>query len=190
MNFPTYVVVLTVVFVVTMVVVLRLPFFQKRTGLILAIYLLAVLTITIIARLVLSERLDCYIQLDPFRKYRSIYYTFRNTGSIIGFSDLRRTFTACKSVVNEIILNILLFVPFGLLVPLRFRFLRKFWILVLLGFGFSLFIEVTQCVTLLGCMEGSDLVHNTIGAGLGYLLCPKLIYREHFKGSENVAQIE
>lgn len=67
--------------------------------------------------------------------------------------------------------NIMLFVPFGLLVPILFRHTRNFFVIVILGFLFSLTIELTQATftpTRYGTVD--DLLFNTSGAVIGYLL--------------------
>ena len=65
----------------------------------------------------------------------------------------------------DIVLNILLFIPFGFLLG------RKGWKAVFLGFLLSSFIECAQYLFLLGYCEADDLLNNTIGCGLGVLLC-------------------
>lgn len=65
----------------------------------------------------------------------------------------------------DIALNILLFIPLGVLIG------DKGWKPVLFGFLLSAFIELTQYVFLLGYCEADDVLNNTIGCGLGFLLC-------------------
>lgn len=63
----------------------------------------------------------------------------------------------------DILLNIALFVPFGLLAAYRIGFIRT----VFLGFGLSLGIELFQ-LTLPGRFSSlADIVANTLGTGLG-----------------------
>lgn len=65
----------------------------------------------------------------------------------------------------DIALNILLFIPFGFLVG------RKGWKAVLFGFLLSALIECAQYIFLLGYCEADDVLNNTIGCGIGILLC-------------------
>lgn len=65
----------------------------------------------------------------------------------------------------DIALNILLFIPLGFLVG------NKGWKTVLFGFLLSASIELTQYVFLLGYCEADDVLNNTIGCGIGILLC-------------------
>ena len=64
--------------------------------------------------------------------------------------------------------NILLFVPLGVIVAAFFKRMRAWWKVVLIGFGASLFIEVTQLVLRCGLFELDDLFNNTLGCFLGY----------------------
>ncbi len=69
-----------------------------------------------------------------------------------------------------ILLNILLFVPFGYLLPVLWKKADRWWKTMLLGFALSLAVELLQLVTRLGMFDVDDLINNTIGAGVGYLL--------------------
>ena len=66
-------------------------------------------------------------------------------------------------------LNVVMFVPFGFLVPLIWRKREKFWQVFAAGLGFSLLIELSQLL----CYRGTDvddLIMNTLGAIVGFLL--------------------
>lgn len=78
--------------------------------------------------------------------------------------------------LEGIILNILLFIPFGYLLPSLFPRLR-WWQVVLLGLAFSLCIELLQLITKLGYADVDDLINNTLGAAIGWL-CYKLILKD------------
>ena len=66
-------------------------------------------------------------------------------------------------------LNILLFVPFGYLLPQLWKRADRWWKVVLCGFVLSLGIELIQMVTHLGMFDLDDLMNNTLGALLGWL---------------------
>lgn len=72
----------------------------------------------------------------------------------------------------ESILNVVLFLPFG--AALRWLRLRFVWA-ILLGFALSLAVEILQRHVIPG-REGElqDLITNTIGATLGWLLADRL----------------
>ena len=72
-------------------------------------------------------------------------------------------------------LNILLFVPFGYLLPLLWKRADRWWKVVLCGFLLSLLIELIQLVTHLGMFDLDDLMNNSLGAFLGWgCFCPAL----------------
>lgn len=93
--------------------------------------------------------------------------------------------------LEGILLNILLFVPFGYLVPTIWRKRWTWWKIILLSLGVSLCIEVIQLVTKLGFADIDDLMNNTIGAGIGFLLYRKCLTHVvndqtlHSGGTEN-----
>lgn len=67
-----------------------------------------------------------------------------------------------------IVVNIVLFVPFGFLLPLGNKKFQTFWKTYLAGFLFSLTIELIQLFFHLGIFETADLLNNTIGVCIGY----------------------
>ncbi len=73
------------------------------------------------------------------------------------------------SSLEGVILNVLMFVPVGYLVPSVSAKVNKWWKVLLIGFLFSLLIEFVQLYTHLGYAEIDDLVNNTIGAVLGWI---------------------
>jgi glycopeptide antibiotics resistance protein len=72
--------------------------------------------------------------------------------------------------------NILGFVPFGFLLPLLFHFFYKKRRIIAAGFLFSLGFEAAQLITGLGRFDVDDLLLNTVGALLGFLLLRALEY--------------
>lgn len=84
-----------------------------------------------------------------------------------------------RAVVAQVVLNVVLFVPLGMLARHLFR--RGFVVTVLLGLGTSLLIEVTQLTGNWGLypcayrlFDVDDLIANTGGAALGFLAAPVL----------------
>ncbi len=69
----------------------------------------------------------------------------------------------------ENILNILLFIPVGLVLSHLFIKNRLF-IIILFGFCFSLIIETLQYYLKRGIFDYSDLLNNTFGAFLGFAI--------------------
>lgn len=69
----------------------------------------------------------------------------------------------------ETILNIVLFVPMGLFLPLLYKKYNKFKTVVITGILFSFSIELVQMFNW-GASDINDVMTNTMGACLGYLI--------------------
>lgn len=68
----------------------------------------------------------------------------------------------------NVLLNIALFVPLGILLPLLARVFRKWYAVLLAGFGSSLAIELVQLATARGMFDVDDLFTNTLGTMVGW----------------------
>ena len=66
-------------------------------------------------------------------------------------------------------LNVLLFVPLGMMLPLLWADFRPLWKTLLAGFGISFFIETLQLFSL-RATDINDLMTNTVGTILGWCL--------------------
>lgn len=69
---------------------------------------------------------------------------------------------------RNIILNILMFVPIGFMIPLLFKKCECWYITYLVGFGTTLFIEMLQLISKRGIFEIDDIINNTLGCAIGY----------------------
>lgn len=67
------------------------------------------------------------------------------------------------------LLNVLLFIPLGFFLTILWKRYRSFFRTVGFGFGFSLFIELSQLFTR-RATDVNDLITNTSGAALGWCL--------------------
>ncbi|MBR4759283.1 MAG: VanZ family protein [Lachnospiraceae bacterium] len=72
-------------------------------------------------------------------------------------------------MLQEIVLNILMLLPVGVLFPVAFD-CRKLWVTTLFGFLCTTGIELLQLITKRGLFEWDDMFHNTLGVIVGYLL--------------------
>lgn len=87
------------------------------------------------------------------------------------FSSYKEAYiSGLSSNWRNIILNILLFVPMGFLIPLLNKKLRKPYITIGIGFLISLLIEIIQAIAHIGICELDDIFNNTIGTVIGYCL--------------------
>lgn len=87
-----------------------------------------------------------------------------NFGKI--FSSFIELSQGHMAILYDIIFNIILFVPLGILIRIKCQTYKTIFI-VMSG---SLFIEIFQFVTSCGVLEVSDLLANTIGGGIGIIL--------------------
>lgn len=119
------------------------------------IYLFAVLALTFIVRetMVLRTPENRGVVLQPFREFKAM----------IEQPDHRFWFM-------QIFLNILLFVPFGALLPCIDRRFRNPFLTVFAGFMFSGYIEFMQYITGRGLTEVDDVITNTAGAAVGLIV--------------------
>lgn len=77
------------------------------------------------------------------------------------------------AVLHEIILNVLLFVPIGFLWGLQSSKRPKKWqwlSAMILGVSLSAVIELLQYSFKKGCVELDDVIHNTLGCLVGFVL--------------------
>lgn len=70
--------------------------------------------------------------------------------------------------MTQIIGNILMFVPLGILVPMCFKSTQGTMRMLVLSLACSLAIETTQLYTHTGLFELMDLIHNTLGGMIGF----------------------
>lgn len=85
----------------------------------------------------------------------------------------KKAFSGNTEILLEIIENIILFIPLGLLLPIVFK--RKFSArsIVIISLTISAVIEFLQYSLKLGLFEFDDILNNAIGGYLGYLLYKK-----------------
>ena len=75
----------------------------------------------------------------------------------------------------QIYMNVFLFIPFGFMLPWCAEKLQRLWKVLLIAAAFSILIEAAQYFLRIGYCELDDVIHNTLGAMIGYgywrLLC-------------------
>ena len=75
-----------------------------------------------------------------------------------------------RNVILNLAGNVVGFMPFGLLLPVFWRNARSFWKVTLLSFEISALVEFSQLIFHVGCFDVDDMILNTLGGFLGYLL--------------------
>lgn len=85
----------------------------------------------------------------------------------------------------QVYMNVFLFIPFGFMLPWASERLQKLWKVLIIAAVFSVLTEVAQYVFRIGLCETDDVIHNTLGAVIGYgywrLLCR---IQAHFRGDQ------
>lgn len=81
-----------------------------------------------------------------------------------------RELLGLESVVVNLAGNVAGFIPFGIMIPFLSKKRRNFFLVTLLTLEFSLLIEVTQLITKAGCFDVDDLLLNTLGGSIGYIV--------------------
>lgn len=93
--------------------------------------------------------------LEPFKEIKR----FWNNWDSLGW----------KSVVTNLIGNIVAFAPFGFFLPILCKKGRNFFWCVLASACFSLAVETVQLITKVGAFDVDDILLNAFGGLLGYL---------------------
>ena len=88
----------------------------------------------------------------------------RDMISLIPFSTVGSTAQSHAYVVE----NIIMFIPFGFLLPQLWAHMRNLGLCLLSAFITSMVIEVTQVVTKMGYGQTDDVITNVIGAAIGF----------------------
>ena len=128
----------------------RFPRGQAAAILLLLCYLGGLASVTFMNRM--ESGMGIGIQLRPF----------------LAFWEARNAFTL--QVWLNPLLNVAMFLPLGVLLPLSVkRFQQWYWMLAV-GAGISLVIEGLQHILSRGQADVDDLICNTLGAMLGYCL--------------------
>ena len=70
----------------------------------------------------------------------------------------------------NIVGNMVAFMPFGFFLPIISRRSRKWYNTVSFGLIFSLILETLQLIFKVGSFDVDDMLLNTVGAGLGFLV--------------------
>lgn len=94
--------------------------------------------------------------LTPFQEIKRFWIYRHRVGFWVAFLNLAG--------------NVIGFLPFGFFLSILSRRLRNGAVVTALGFGLSLLVESIQLVFKVGCFDVDDLILNTLGAAIGYML--------------------
>jgi glycopeptide antibiotics resistance protein len=139
------------VFVIGLVILIALKGFKTglrySAKLLLIEYIFLIFCSTVIFRYVGETR---YYDFHPFWSYKAIQE---------GREDL----------LAENIMNVVAFVPVGLLLGIAFKQMT-WWKALLIGCSISITIESLQFIFMRGFSELDDVMHNTLGCIVGFMI--------------------
>ncbi|MDE7253713.1 MAG: VanZ family protein [Acetatifactor sp.] len=153
----------SIIFVIPAVLILWYAIFKKRNlnemiaGLIFAFYLIAVFSVVGIPT------------VGTFK----VNFSF----NLIPLIDI---VNSPLEYIKNTILNIILFMPLGFLVPAIWKKYRSIKTMFLMGFALSVCIEILQIFTF-RLTDIDDLITNTAGTVLGYYICKRVSFQLPFK---------
>jgi glycopeptide antibiotics resistance protein len=99
-------------------------------------------------------------------------------GICTGYNSALQQFWLMRRGICNILLNVILFVPLGYLVPAAVRKIDSWWKMLIVGFEFTLIIETSQLILHRGMFDVDDLALNTLGAMIGWILYTKVLSPE------------
>lgn len=99
----------------------------------------------------------------------SVPFIFTHPYALMSMIPFEDYFANRGDTVRQILLNVLMMIPFGFLLPIIKK--CRFWRCIIYTFLFSLIIELLQpLINDYRSADITDLITNTIGGLLGYLL--------------------
>ncbi|HEX2944974.1 MAG TPA: VanZ family protein [Clostridia bacterium] len=115
---------------------------------------------------------------------------FHRSMNLVPFATVRLFLASghIRAIIINIFGNIAAFIPMGLLLPLVFRKLARFYKTLGIAFGISLMVETVQYAFGVGAADVDDLMLNLAGSLLGYLLFSlgRLLYRRMVKSRQSL----
>lgn len=101
---------------------------------------------------------------------REIDYSKSNVVPQLFTSYKQMIWTGNTELLLQIIMNIVIFIPFGFCLPWNFSWFRQNKRVFLCAAALSGSIELIQGITGMGLFEIDDIVHNVLGTEIGVLL--------------------
>ena len=108
---------------------------------------------------------EIYGRTGEMKDYHYNLVLFREIMRFWNYRDQLGIFSVFANLAG----NILIFIPFGFFMPVASEH-RNFFVTVMDTFLLSLIIEVIQLLTKVGCFDVDDLLLNTIGGVVGYII--------------------
>jgi len=137
----------------------------------------------------INDKILKWIKLGAFILYISIliYFLFfadmlgRTSGAmnyrynLTPFKEIRRFIVysghlGVSSVFTNLIGNIVAFIPFGIFLPILTNNRLKIFQVTVFTFALTLSIELIQLKSMVGIFDVDDIILNTLGGIIGYLM--------------------
>lgn len=99
--------------------------------------------------------------LVPFKSTLGMFLRVKNEGI---------NSQAAQILVVNIVGNLVLFVPFGLLAPMLYKGFKQLKRVLFAAMLFSLSVECSQYLLKVGVFDVDDIILNTTGAGIGFAI--------------------
>lgn len=95
--------------------------------------------------------------------------------NLVLFKEIRRFIKYHKelgmtAVLTNIVGNIVCFIPLGCMLPILSTKYRKLFLVCLISFELSIVIELSQLIFKVGSFDVDDLLLNTLGGLIGFLI--------------------
>ena len=147
--------------------------YRRKALWVLFIYYLAILSVLLFfgGLFHVDRAWGSAVNLEPFYTIRRFLIHYQRTGSLSSLSNLLG--------------NIVILMPLGVLLPAMFRKLRRFWLTLPFLALFAIAVEFIQWRTGVGIADIDDSILNFAGAAVGYIftrLCQIVYFR--FKGAK------
>lgn len=127
-----------------------------------------------------------------FSPYRQAAYELNSTGAnpynIVPFKTIANYIKASSHInrsiwISNLFGNILAFLPLGFFLPLLFKRFIGFGRTIGIVFMATTNVEILQYLTRVGSFDVDDIILNTVGGAIGYLLF--LVVYHFYKKREN-----
>lgn len=109
---------------------------------------------------------DMYGRTSGSTNYRYNLTPFKEIRRFIIYSEKLGAYAVCANLIG----NVVAFIPFGIFLPILTKNKLKFFSVAMFTFDLTLLIELAQLVSKVGSFDVDDMILNTLGGILGYLM--------------------
>lgn len=97
---------------------------------------------------------------------------YGNTWNLMPFRTISRELDGFSlRLFGNLVGNIILFIPLGMMLPVVRDGFKKFYICIPVICALSFFVELIQYLTHSGSADIDDMILNTVGGLIGFILC-------------------